>query len=161
MMLRLLPSFANSKKRGFWTYFKLSVVNFFTYKPAHYDIIIDGKAYNEKAFLVSVANSSQYGNNAYIAPEASVKDGMLQVCVLKPFPVLAGLGLAYRLFTKKIHTSRYLKTLKGKDIEIYNADRTKEFCIHYDGETEQLVKSLKISAMPSSLKVIMPEGRKI
>lgn len=153
--------FAGSEKRGFWTYLKLSFVNFFKYKPSDYDIIIDDKTYHEKAFLISFANSSQYGNNAYIAPNASLQSGTIDVCILKPFPIFAGVALAYRLFAKNIHSSRYLKTLSGKDIEIYNADKGAYLCVHYDGEAEQTVGLIKIVVQPKTLNVIFPEGRRI
>jgi YegS/Rv2252/BmrU family lipid kinase len=153
--------FANKSRRGFITYLQLSLANFFRYRASHYDIIVDGKKYHEKAFLVSIANSSQYGNNAYIAPKASLKDAMLEVCILKPFPWVIGPRLAVRLFSKNLHKSPYLKTIKGKDIEIYNADKGKYLCVHYDGETEQTVGLIQISAHASRLKVILPKGRKI
>ena len=152
--------FAQSPKRGFSTYFKLSLTNFFTYKPAEYDIIVDGKTYREKAFLISVANSSQYGNNAYIAPTASVQNGLLNVCILKPFFLLKGVWLAYRLFTKSIHTSSSLKTLQGKNIEIRNIQKN-DLSLHYDGETGETANSMKFAIQPNTLKVILPEGRKI
>lgn len=152
--------FALSHKRGFWTYFKLSFTNFFTYKPHEYDIIVDGKTYHEKAFLISIANSSQYGNNAYIAPTASVQDGLLNACVLKPFYWITGTVLAYRLFTKTIHTSSFLSTLQGKEIEIRNASG-KPLSVHYDGETGEAANSMKFAIQPNTLKVILPEGRKI
>lgn len=152
--------FASSTTRGFWTYLKLSFTNFFTYKPAEYNITVDGKAYRHKAFLISVANSSQYGNNAYIAPNASVQSGMLDVCVLKPFSVFVGPVLTMRLFAKSIHRSSYLETIKGKSIEIKRADN-KATSIHYDGETISATECMKIEIKPLTLKVILPEGKKI
>lgn len=153
--------FAGSSKRGFFTYLQLSVNNFFKYKPAEYDISVDGKKYHRKAFLVSIANSSQYGNNAYIAPKASMQDGLLEVCVLKPFSAFVSPILGLRLFTKTLHRSPYLETIQGKDIEIYNADPGAYLCLHYDGETEETVGLIKIMVQPKTLKVIFPEGRKI
>ena len=156
----IAAKFAESDRRGFLTYLQLSVINFFKYKPADYDIITDGKTYHEKAFLISVANSSQYGNNAYIAPKAALQDGMLEVCILKPFSVLIALVLAVRLFAKNMHRSSYLETIKGKTIEIKRADN-KAICIHYDGETVPASGNIKIEVKPLTLKVILPEERKI
>ena len=157
----IAAKFARSPKRGFWTYFKLSFTNFFTYKPAEYNIIVDGKTYREKAFLISIANSSQYGNNAYIAPTASVQDGLLNVCVLKPFYWVTGGLLAYRLFTKTLHNSAHLKTIFGKDIEIRNTKNDSSLSLHYDGETGEAASSIKISIQPNTLRVLLPEGVKI
>ncbi|HTA27712.1 MAG TPA: diacylglycerol kinase family protein, partial [Bacteroidia bacterium] len=77
--------FAESKTRGFFSYIYLSARKYFSYKPADYEIKVDGTVYQKKSFVISVANSSQYGNNAYIAPEASTKDGILDVSIIKPF----------------------------------------------------------------------------
>jgi YegS/Rv2252/BmrU family lipid kinase len=153
--------FAASTKRGFWTYLKLSFTNFFTYKPSTYTIVVDGKTYKEKAFLVSIANGSQYGNNAYIAPNASLQNSTLDVCIIKPFPWIAGLFLAYRLFTKSIHKSRYVKIIRGREIEISNSQQEEYMCIHYDGETEKAVGLLNINILPAIMRVIFPKGNKI
>jgi len=156
----IATKFADSIKRGFWTYFKLSLVNFFKYKSATYYITIDGRKYNQKAFLISVANSSQYGNNAFIAPEASVQSGTLEVCILKPFPWVIGIVLAYRLFSKSIHRSPFMETITGKKIEIHRAD-DKPLSIHYDGEVLPESSSMKIEVEPMTLRVILPRGREI
>lgn len=156
----IAAQFAKSSTRGFFTYMKLSVTNFFKYKPAEYDISVDGKNYHRKAFLVSIANSSQYGNNAYIAPKASLQDGLLEVCILKPFSMFVSPVLGLRLFTKTLDDSSYLETLQGKDIEIHHSNQ-EPFYLHYDGETEEKVERIKITVQPKTLKVIFPEGRKI
>ena len=156
----IATKFASSNTRGFWTYLRLSFANFFSYKSAMYNISIDGKDYHQKAFLISIANSSQYGNNAYIAPEASLKSGFLEVCILKPFPWVVGIILAYRLFNEVIHHSPFMESIIGKNIEISNADG-KPLCIHYDGEILPSASKISIEVKPLSLKVILPEGHEI
>ncbi len=81
--------FSHGKKRGFLTYIKSSFEEIYKYKPQLYHLEIDGKTYEREAFMLSFANSSQYGNNAHISPHASVQDGLLDVCVIKQFPVMA------------------------------------------------------------------------
>jgi YegS/Rv2252/BmrU family lipid kinase len=156
----IAAKFADKEKRGFWTYLKLSVANFFTYKAGEYTIVIDGTEYKRKAFLISVANSSQYGNNAYISPEASLHSGVLEACVLRPFSMFVGPILTVRMFAKSMHRSPYLEILKGKNIEIKKADNS-SLCIHYDGETVAATASMKMEIKPLTLKVIFPEGKKI
>jgi len=150
--------FAKSKTRGFFTYLSLSITSYFSYKPATYSITVDGNTYTEKAFLVSIANSSQYGNNATIAPKASLRSGILDVCVLKPFSLLISPVLAIRLFAKTLDLSPYMKTIRGTNIEIRNADDHTPLCIHYDGEAEGEAMEMKVEVKPQSLKVIVPEG---
>src|SRR4051812_15392154 len=69
--------FSHGKKRGFVSYIKSSIEEISTYDEQQYHIEIDGKVYERKAFMLSIANSSQYGNNAHISPKASVQDGLL------------------------------------------------------------------------------------
>ncbi len=148
--------FAESTKRGFFTYLSLSVKNYFSYKPAEYDITVDGKTVREEAFLISIANSSQYGNNATIAPGASTKDGVLDVCILKPFSLLISPILAVRLFNKTLDNSPYMKVIRGKSISIKNANGNEPLCIHYDGEAAGTASEMHVEIAPMTLKVVVP-----
>ena len=66
--------FAESGKRGLATYIENVLKEGLAYKPDTYTITDDSGNHQYKAFLVACANASQYGNNAYIAPEASLKN---------------------------------------------------------------------------------------
>ncbi|HTB31079.1 MAG TPA: diacylglycerol kinase family protein [Bacteroidia bacterium] len=149
--------FAESKRRGFFSYIYLSVIKYLTYKPSEYELVIDGKSYTRKAFVISVANGSQYGNNAYISPEASTKDGLLDACILRPFTVFSGTVILYRLFRKTMHHSPFLEIIRGKKIEIRKAKKNEKLCLHYDGEPGGKVDEIKISIVPRSLRIITPE----
>ena len=93
-------NFANENIRGPLGYMK-SVFNVLSkYQPAHYKLTIDGKIYERQAFMISVANSPQYGNNAYIAPQASVNDGILDVCIVHKFPLYILPKMIFHLFYK-------------------------------------------------------------
>ena len=148
--------FAESAKRGFLTYLSLSMKNYFSYKPAEYDITVDGKTVHEEAFLISIANSSQYGNNATIAPGASTKDGVLDVCILKPFSLLISPILAFRLFNKTLDNSPYMKVIRGRSILIKNVQDNEPLCIHYDGEAAGTANEMRVEIAPMTLKVVVP-----
>lgn len=83
------------------TYFKTTVKEFFGYTPNHYKITIDGNLIETKAFLITVANAGQWGNDVYIAPEAELSDGILNVSILKPFSLFAIPMIGVKLFSKK------------------------------------------------------------
>jgi diacylglycerol kinase (ATP) len=150
--------FSKSKKRGFFTYVSLAISNYFSYKPAEYDITVDGKTTHEKAFLISIANGSQYGNNAHIAPKASTRDGLLDVCILKPFPIFIAPVLAFRLFGWSLNSSPYMHAIRGKSILVRNADKHTPLCVHYDGEPGGTADEIKVEVAPRTLKVIAPEA---
>jgi diacylglycerol kinase (ATP) len=148
--------FAGSKRRGFFTYLYLSAKKYFTYKPSEYEITVDGKNYRKKAFVISVANGSQYGNNAFISPEASVKDGLLDVSIIKPFFAVTSPVLLWRLFRRTLHHSPYVEIIRGKNITITKANKKSKLCLHYDGEPGGEVDEIKIAVQPKSLRIITP-----
>lgn len=143
--------FAQKTKRGFITYFKSALQEIVNYKPQSYHLEIDGLKYERDAFMLSFANSSQYGNNAHVSPRASVQDGLLDVCVIKPFPLYRFPELGLRMFTKTADKSRFVEIIRGKQIQV---TRKAAGPAHLDGEPLNLEASTKINVMPLSLKVI-------
>jgi diacylglycerol kinase family enzyme len=67
--------FSKEKRRGFQTYFKVSLRNLLKAKPFLFDITAGDQSFSTEAFFISIANGNQFGNNFTIAPEASLKDG--------------------------------------------------------------------------------------
>ncbi|TJZ59778.1 diacylglycerol kinase family lipid kinase [Sphingobacterium olei] len=143
--------FANDSTRGPIGYMR-SVINVLSdYKPCRYTLTIDDVVYEREAFMISVANSPQYGNNAYIAPNASVSDGLLDVCIVHKFPMYILPMMIYHLFSKTADQSEYVEIIPGKIIKI---ERDSEGPVHVDGEPIQMEGILNISIKPSSLKII-------
>ena len=145
--------FATAPKRGFWSYIKITFKEFFSYKEQHYHLNIDGTPYEVKALLITIANSNQYGNNAYISPNAVIDDGYLRIITLKRFPLIYAPLLTYQLFSKKINNSKFVTELKGKKIKI-NAPFPE---MHMDGEPILVEKEMNIEVLPKSLNVISNE----
>ncbi|MBI3519504.1 MAG: diacylglycerol kinase family lipid kinase [Bacteroidetes bacterium] len=143
--------FATSTKRGFITYFKTSVKEFFKYTPSLYKITVDGKVIETKAFLITVANAGQWGNDVYIAPEAELNDGILNVSILKVFPKTAIPMIGVKLFSKQIHTSVRLHSEKGKEISI---EFEGQLPVHFDGEPLSVKENLNIRVMPLALRIV-------
>ena len=146
--------FAGNKSRGLSGYLKLGFKEMLDYKPQTYHIYIDGKEYIRKAFVVSVANSSQYGNNAHIAPNASITDGLLDVCVIKEFPIYKIPVLAYHMLNGSTDQSNMVEIIQGREIRI---QRMSNDAIHIDGEPFFMGKEINISIVPLSLNIITPD----
>lgn len=144
--------FSHGKKRGFLTYIKSSFEEISKYKAQLYRFEIDGKAYEREAFMLSFANSSQYGNNAHISPNASVQDGLLDVCVIKQFPVWRLIEMGIRMILKTTDKSKYLEIIRGKRIVV---KRSSPGPIHLDGEPRIESADSIIEVVPASLKVIV------
>ena len=144
--------FAQSKGRGLSTYVSTTINEFMHYKSQHYTIHIDGKMYDKDAFLISFANSSQYGNNAFIAPNADMQDGLLDICIMKPFPTFEIIDLGFKLFTKNIDKSHYVETIQASEIIV---ERENAGEIHVDGEPFDTGKTLRIKVVPHSLNLLI------
>ncbi|WP_378984833.1 diacylglycerol/lipid kinase family protein [Pedobacter lithocola] len=149
----LSSAFSKDKKRGLAGYVKLSLMEVFSYKNETYNLNIDGIDYTRKAFAVTVANSSQYGNDVYIAPGASVKDGLLDVCIIKPFSLFQLPVLSYVMLKGKAENSDMIEIIKGKNIKI---SRVKDGPVHVDGEPLLMGSEIEININPLSLEVIVP-----
>ena len=143
--------FAQLKNRGLKGYIQTALKEVYSYIPDNYDLIIDGHHYKREAFMISIANSCQYGNNAYISPEAKLDDGWLDVCIIKPFPLVQFPMVGYHLFNKTVHTTDYVEIIKGKDIRI---NRRLEGIVHIDGEPLNMDKEISIKVKPLSLGIL-------
>jgi YegS/Rv2252/BmrU family lipid kinase len=143
--------FARFGKRGFSSYVKVFLREYPSYKPRDYELWLDGKQYKKNALLISFANGSQYGNNAEIAPEADLTDGMIDVCILRDFHLGNVPGLAWRLFNKKMKGSRFLETIRAREVVVHQQAET----AHIDGEPVLLGKEIRLKVDPLSLKVVV------
>ena len=149
--------FAEAGKRGPITYMENVLKEGLKYKPEIYEVEDDTQATRHKAFLIACANASQYGNNAYIAPQASLTDGMMDVTILEPFTVLDVPALSFQLFNKTIDQNSRIKTLKEKKITIH---RTQEGVFHFDGDPAMGEKDLEVEIISKGLNVIAPQRGK-
>lgn len=144
--------FANSKTRGLISYFLISLKEYFKYKSSSYQINTDDETIEREAFFITLANANQFGNHAYIAPQAKIDDGKLELCILKPFAWYNGFSLANRLFNKTIQKSKLYEAFS-----ISKATLESEFNIpfHTDGEANiNSTKQVSISIIPKALNII-------
>ncbi len=147
--------FSQNTKRGFSEYLKTVLQEYFKYLPQTYEIAHDGKQRSVEAFAITIANARQYGNNAFIAPQAKINDGFLDLSILKPFPKRKIPEIVYQLFTKKLHLSPYYESYKVTEVQIGNEHAD---CYHSDGEYCIITKPLNIfKVVPQCIKVTVPK----
>jgi diacylglycerol kinase (ATP) len=147
--------FAHDSRRGMLSYVRATFHQYINYSPKSYILKTGNKKVKLKAFLITFANSGQYGNNAYIAPNAVIDDGLLDLCVLSPFPKTSTLELGLRLFFKNIDQSPYLEVLRIKKATLKRKGKQK-ISLHLDGEMTTLARKLKVKVIPKSLHVMIP-----
>jgi len=143
--------FSKLEGRGFGNYIKATVSEFRRYKPQRYEITMNGTTIMRDAFLITFANASQYGNNAYIAPDADISDGKLEVAILKQFPKVTAPTIGARLFLKNIDKSSYVETFQCESIVL---KRSSSDVIHFDGEPEEMGEILNIKVVPGGLNIL-------
>jgi YegS/Rv2252/BmrU family lipid kinase len=149
----IAEKFAKGKRRGFWPYLRLVFFEFFNYKAHTYTINFDGRSLQLKALLISVANSSQFGYNVTIAPDASVSDGFLDLCVMHKMSVLNAAMIIHKLFMKDIDTSKRVDVYKIKEATIQSEEHVS---IQIDGDPYIRLKEVKVKIQPRSLNMIVP-----
>lgn len=145
--------FAEAGRRGLITYLEKTLQESLTYKPETYELETEDGTYKYKAFLIACGNASQYGNNAYITPQATLNDGLLDVTVLEPFTVLDVPSLAYQLFNRKIDQNSRIKTFRCRSLIIH---RSSPGVVHYDGDPVQADKDINIRIVSKGLRVVVP-----
>lgn len=144
--------FAEAGKRGFTTYAENVLKEGLKYKPETYEIEDESGARHYKAFLVSIANASQYGNNAFIAPQASMSDGLLDVIIMEPFDVIDAPQVVIEMFNKTLDKSTKIKTFKAQHIHIH---RKEPGLIHFDGDPIMCDADLDVRIESKGIKVVI------
>lgn len=141
---------SKASSRGLQRYIELVIKESILYKPINVKMKIDGKPINQPVFLITFANASQFGNNAFIAPAASMTDGLIDVIVVKPFHKIWLPLLSLSLFTKIIHKLPFVDCYKAKKVELEWADTS---IFHFDGEPGKL--SIPATITIDSAKIIV------
>lgn len=136
--------------RGLANYIKISLSAFFTFKPMKVEFEGQHQPYSGHYLMVTVANSRQFGNNAFIAPQADLSDGQLEIVLVKKFPFWYALPFAYRMFTKKLRNSKYLQYFSSPEIALF----TECAQWHLDGECRSIPGPVTIRILPGSLNVL-------
>jgi len=148
--------FADSGKRGLATYVENVLKGGLTYKPDTYLITDETGEREYKAFLVACANASQYGNNAYIAPEASMQDGLLDVIIIEPFNILEAATVGFDLFAKTLKNNAHIRTFQSRSIHIH---RDQPGAVHFDGDPINMGTDIYVRIVPRGLKAIINPQR--
>ncbi len=144
--------FAESGKRGPISYVENVLKNGLSYKPETYELEDENGTLIYKAFLISCANASQYGNDAYIAPQASMSDGLLDVIIMEPFDMIEAPQIGIEIFSKTLDKHSKIKTFKCKKLIVH---RKQPGAIHFDGDPTETGKDVAIEIVPKGINVVV------
>jgi diacylglycerol kinase (ATP) len=150
----IATQFSRMTSRGFYGYIRASARAWNSYQPENYVIRHAGGVTEVRAFTLAIANSAQYGNNAYIAPGASVCDGLLDITAVPPVSLLNAPALIWRLFRGTLDRTKSVTRLRGNSFVI---ERAKPGWVHTDGEPRAETHRLEVSVKPNSLRIMVPD----
>jgi len=143
--------FSKSRIRGFWAYAKIVFMEYLTYQPKRFKIYVDGKVLKKSAFMLTFANSNQFGFNARVAPTAIIDDGYLDLCIVhKPRLFFIILVIPF-IFLGLIHKNPFVKIIKTKSIKVI---QSKKNIAHIDGDEIDLGRNIEVQIVPGSLNII-------
>ena len=144
--------FAASIRRGILSYIENMLKEILRFKPETYTIEDDSGKFSRKAFLITCANASQYGNNVYIAPEASMSDGLMDITIIEPFSAIEAPQLALQLVNGTLSSKGKIQMFRSKKLHI---TRSKNGVVHCDGDPFLAGKDITIEIFPHRLKAIV------
>ena len=149
---QVADDYAHDRRRGFNTYFRYIVKNYFTLGEKEYTIKLHDRDIHTKAFFISFANSTQMGYDVPISPRASLWDGKVDLCIVrKPSPLELPIVGSYFL-SKNMDKSPKVDIIQVDEATII---RPEAAVVNIDGESIPFDKDLHIKINPLSLNVIV------
>jgi YegS/Rv2252/BmrU family lipid kinase len=122
------------------------------WKPAHFCVTLDGERREFTGFAVAAANNKAYGGGMFLAPDAELDDGKLDVVWTSDVSKLHFLANLPKVFKGRHVENPEVTVLRGSEVEI-EADRP--FAIYADGDhITDLPATVRV--LPRALDVIAP-----
>ena len=147
-------AFAEASSRGPVTYFRTMIEEYRGFQAENYHITLDGeRSFDTEAFVLVAANATQYGNNAYIAPEADLADGFLDLALIRPFPSIEAAFVLGDLMLGRLPNNKYYHAERARELII---ERPSPGVVHLDGEPCHAGERVEVRLIPQSLHVIIP-----
>ncbi|RPH95688.1 hypothetical protein EHM69_03535 [candidate division KSB1 bacterium] len=142
--------------RGTFSYVFSGLLRFFMFKPQDHHLIVDGEHEDiRRPLLLTIANLTQYGGGARIAPRARHDDGVLKLIAIQHQDALKQLPQIYRLFDGTIESMSGIRTWDFRTLVV---ERERAEAIQVDGELHEVEKDFMVEVLPQSLEVIVPSS---
>lgn len=146
--------FDEGTQRGFRPYVKSSAEGLRSFQAEDITMELDGKTYEfSDIFGIAIANGKQWGYDAKVSPHSSITDGLLDILVVRRFPLLKAGLVVSRLFNGKFERSKYVEVFQGKSLLIR---RKKPGSAQIDGEPFESKEEVNIRIQEKSLNVLLP-----
>lgn len=143
--------FDKAATRGLKTYLRLITKHIPRFKTFGCSLKSAAGTFKGEAAVVVAANSQQWGNEAKIAPTASLTDGKMAFVILPKLPTWRIPSLAFEIMAGSLHRTNLAEVIHCEEA-ILNTDYT---LAHVDGEPVEFTGEVKISCVPASLRVMV------
>jgi YegS/Rv2252/BmrU family lipid kinase len=148
--------FSTGTKRGFYGYAKLTTREFFSFQEFPIQLELENQVHHHDAFMIAIANSAQYGNNAWISPSSSIVDRKLQLVIVKKIPLYRGPFFGYKMFSRQLGTNSLYQSI---DVENAILKTPHPVAFHIDGEPSGHASHFEIKLQRESLNMIIPSDK--
>lgn len=148
---KVSAEYAKESRRGLMTYAKKAIEGWLEYEPEEYVIETNGQTLQRKAVAIVCANANQWGNEFHVAPKASLKDGLIDVMVISPMKLHNAISVPVQMLGYSFDKNPDVEMIKTSQLTVSSE---KPFPFHVDGEPVALEKELKITIVPSGIRVI-------
>jgi len=142
--------FAQAGSRGLSTYLRVTLREYRRYRPVAVQADLNGQMLETDCYVLAFANASQYGNNAYIAPLADLRDGLLDVCLIDALPVVramkVSLGMALGNLPQS-NAAEYFRVPRGRVVA------AAPLGFHVDGDYLGHATEFVVELLPMALNV--------
>lgn len=147
-------TFAKAGKRGLPTYFKTTISVGMKYKGEEMDLEFDdGEVIKDgKFWLVTAGNAAQYGNDFFITPDASLRDGYLDINLWEPFNKLTSPLVGIELHERKITKNSHVRVKRCKKVTLH---RKQEGPIQWDGDPAWGPKDVTMEIVEGGIKMVV------
>ena len=141
------------KQRGLWSYFLSALVGYFQYRPYPIQLQIGRETRSVAPLLVTIANTTQFGGGAIIAPQAEPDDGLFDICIIHHLNLIQALYYWPRLFSGRIDTVPQWEMMRTDALELTSDQPVP---VHVDGDFLELSAHVRISLVPGGVSVRVP-----
>jgi diacylglycerol kinase (ATP) len=143
--------FQFAKNRGLLHYCFCTFVAVFAHKEFYASIQSEDFRIEGMFYMISFANTRQFGHNAFIAPSATPYDGLMDIVAVKPFPKILFPWFAIKMFSGLIRQSKFVEyKTTSKKVSV----RTNYNKYHIDGDPVITNGNSTLSIIPGSLNVL-------
>ncbi|MCE2982460.1 MAG: YegS/Rv2252/BmrU family lipid kinase [Parachlamydia sp.] len=146
--------FPKLSRRGFFSYCKAGLQEYANYRPSLYTIQLNGETIMREAFILTIANSSQYGNNFSVSPAADMEDGFFDLVILRKLPLVNVPELLWHFKRGTLALFKYAEIIPFQTLKILIPHTQ----AHVDGDPVDLHSPVTVKVQPKTLNILIPRN---